>query len=325
MRSIMDKAVVDFHEAISHLADMTSHDEPLLLKQVFVETIQKILGELKIEMVEVLYDHGNYIQRSCCHAGDAFVAERRKAVITACDTQQVQRIEDFQQRVRYAIPIRIDVVSTEVLMVEGGGLVMGDKEITLITEISRIYRNYISMVHRYERDALTRLMNRHSFDQQATQVQARGGEENFIAMLDVDHFKRINDTFGHLFGDDVLILLAKKLKEFFGPERYRYLFRFGGEEFVVLLQGGQEAVTKSVDLFREMVAMTNFPGVGKVTLSAGIAPISSAVPLSASLEHADQALYEAKEGGRNRVIFHALADADTQQGDGSQEEDIVLF
>lgn len=207
-------------------------------------------------------------------------------------------------------------------MVEGGTLVVDEEKVMMISNIAQLYQNYITMLHRYERDSLTGLMNRHSFERQVDVLHQVHAYSYYIAMIDVDHFKKVNDTYGHLFGDDVLILIAKKLKEFFGAANFRHLFRFGGEEFVVLLEGDHVTAFDSMDRYRSLVEETDFPGVGQVTLSVGLASIDPEQPIVRSIDRADQALYEAKGGGRNRVVMYD----DSQEESGTIEEgELTLF
>lgn len=312
----------EFNDTVSHLIDMTEHDEPYRLKRTFVQAVQQVVGEFKLDLFEVVYSDGAYIQRGCLEPDRPFAPERRSAIINACSDHQIHKFEGDLTHSRYAIPIRIDTVTTEVLVIEGGQLVVGDAEIEAISNISRLYQNYTTLLHRYERDSLTGLMNRHSFERQIDLLHKVHAYSYFIVMIDVDHFKKVNDTYGHLFGDDVLILIAKKLKEFFGAAHYRHLFRFGGEEFVVLLEGDQESALESIDHYRAMIEQTDFPGVGQVTLSAGVAPINPEQPIVRPIDHADQALYEAKRTGRNRVVMSHLVEREEEL---IQEGDLTLF
>jgi diguanylate cyclase (GGDEF)-like protein len=309
-------------ETLSRLVEMTEHDEPYRLKKTLIETIQQIIGELKIDMFEVIYSNGGYIQRNCLEPDQSFAPERRAAIIDACKHHGIQQFAGDLSHGRYAIPIRLDTVITEVLVVEGGELMVAEREVEAIANISRLYQNYITMLHRYEHDALTGLMNRHSFERQVNVLHQVQAYSYYLAMVDIDHFKRVNDTYGHLFGDDVLILIAKKLKEFFGAAHYRHLFRFGGEEFVVLLEGDDASSYDSLDQFRMLIEETDFPGVGQVTFSAGIAPINPEVPIVVSIDRADQALYEAKRAGRNRVLMSAPV---LVEDEAIQEGDLTLF
>jgi len=184
-----------------------------------------------------------------------------------------------------------------------------------------LYRNYLSLLEFSERDTLTGLLNRRTFDDQVDKIlrtlahdpepgaQPLGAERredrpdeapHWIAILDVDRFKRINDRFGHLYGDEVLTLLANLMRETF---RHRdKLFRFGGQEFVVVLRPAEaDDVERVLERFRQRVAAHGFPQVGQVTVSIGFAPIDSASTLDNVLEHATKALRHAKGAGRNQI------------------------
>ncbi|MBA3997480.1 MAG: hypothetical protein C0466_09955 [Candidatus Accumulibacter sp.] len=132
---------------------------------------------------------------------------------------------------------------------------------------------------------------------------AHGGEENWLAIIDIDHFKRINDHFGHLYGDEVLILIANLMRRAF--RQHDKLFRFGGEEFVVLLRGvSYENALGTLERFRQKVAEHAFPQVDQITASVGFAVILPQDTPNAVLGHADEALYFAKDNGRNQVFCY---------------------
>lgn len=166
------------------------------------------------------------------------------------------------------------------------------------------------------RDPLTGLHNRRSLDARLAEAQARdrrygrpSGRVHGLLLIDVDHFKRANDTYGHLAGDAVLRQLASLLQ---GTVRVTdVVARFGGEEFAVLLPdlaGPSEAVI-AAEKIRAAVETASFAEVGRLTVSIGI---SLALPDDADarpwIARADAALYEAKRGGRNAVVLKA-ADA----------------
>jgi diguanylate cyclase (GGDEF)-like protein len=122
-----------------------------------------------------------------------------------------------------------------------------------------------------------------------------------VVMMDLDHFKTINDTYGHQAGDRVLIACARYVMQHLRP--YDKVFRYGGEEFVLTLQStNSEVALGVVGNLREGLAKLpvyyNDMLIG-VTASFGVAPLSSDFSVEQSLDHADQALYAAKSSGRN--------------------------
>jgi diguanylate cyclase (GGDEF)-like protein len=138
---------------------------------------------------------------------------------------------------------------------------------------------------------------------QAERRHHNGEEKQWLAVVDVDHFKGVNDRFGHLYGDEVLILIANLLQSSFRAQDR--VFRFGGEEFVVLLRSTNlENARRIIERFRADVESHDFPQVGKVTVSIGFTSVSAADSPVVTLGHADQALYYAKAHGRNRVCHY---------------------
>ncbi|MBS0487460.1 MAG: GGDEF domain-containing protein [Proteobacteria bacterium] len=163
-------------------------------------------------------------------------------------------------------------------------------------------------------DPLTGVSNRgHLMRQLDARIAdcARNGGELAALLIDFDHFKRINDAHGHLYGDRVLVAGVQTLRQWLEPGDL--LGRYGGEEFIAVVSGGGAAnAIRVAERLRERVAeaMTDFlpEANGAVTISIGIALLSSlAKPprLEALIEAADRAVYAAKSAGRNRVVVHA--------------------
>ena len=157
-------------------------------------------------------------------------------------------------------------------------------------------------------DALTGLWNRRQFDVVANQELERArryGEPVSLLILDIDHFKAINDSRGHLVGDAVLIEVAAILRT--DTRASDCVARWGGEEFAVLMPetDGAEA-TRAADKIRAVVEANAFSCAMPVTLSVGIAEFHAEIDsLDDLIRRADDALYRAKTGGRNRVDLAA--------------------
>ena len=219
-------------------------------------------------------------------------------------------------------------------------------KLDVIQGIFHVYQNYQSLLDYSERDALTGLLNRKTFDEQfshstADSLASRGRPattglavdeeascceppvEQWLAVVDVDHFKQVNDRFGHLYGDEVLILIANILRSSF--RSHDRIFRFGGEEFVVLLRATSLATAHKVfNRFRLAVQEYPFPQVGQVTVSLGFVSTSRGAPVEI-LGQADQALYYAKENGRNQVCFYDELIASGQLKTKVANDDVELF
>lgn len=162
-------------------------------------------------------------------------------------------------------------------------------------------------------DPLTGVYNRRTFKELAEPNLSRSRRAHApvsLLMLDLDHFKRINDTYGHLAGDDVLKSFATLVRNCLRKEDL--LARYGGEEFVVLLPGSSQAAAAALaERIREQVAALPMEANGhraRVTVSIGSASEKGdTLPsLEAMLGRADEALYQAKREGRNRVVALAM-------------------
>ncbi|QEG22742.1 GGDEF domain-containing protein [Mariniblastus fucicola] len=158
-------------------------------------------------------------------------------------------------------------------------------------------------------DALCKVANRKAVDETLTFMVSRfrSQKKSFgLMLIDIDHFKRINDTFGHDAGDEVLISVGKALKECVRPEDF--VGRLGGDEFVLMLEGLTEANAELVGKrIRSTIELYNF-SVGSrgqstvVTLSMGLAVIKLSDDAKSLYRRADQALYRSKELGRNQLF-----------------------
>jgi diguanylate cyclase (GGDEF)-like protein len=155
-------------------------------------------------------------------------------------------------------------------------------------------------------DGLTGVANRHAFTMSFTQALAnarRKKESMSVLMIDIDHFKSINDRFGHLTGDQILQDMASLVKQ--RIRGWDILCRWGGEEFLVLLQGADLAgAGKVAEQLRAEVQAAQFGQSGKtmqVTISIGVAQYRDGDSEVELTGRADRALYRAKANGRNRV------------------------
>jgi diguanylate cyclase (GGDEF)-like protein/PAS domain S-box-containing protein len=145
-------------------------------------------------------------------------------------------------------------------------------------------------------DALTGIPNRRAALARANETRRRG-HVTCVALFDIDHFKRVNDTFGHGKGDEVLRAVAATLAQ--QARGSDLVARWGGEEFVALVGADLSGASAFCERSRAAVERLDIPGVGRVTISAGLSLISD--DFDTALERADGALYQAKANGRNRV------------------------
>jgi diguanylate cyclase (GGDEF)-like protein len=184
--------------------------------------------------------------------------------------------------------------------------------------LERTTDNALNLEELNQRDSLTGLYNRKFFDEQISQEITTARRHNWplaLAMLDIDHFKVVNDTKGHTSGDIVLRILAEKLQSMLRTSDT--LCRYGGEEFILILPHISMENSKALlDRLRSAIEMLEIT-VGDnshvtVTISIGIAILQEGLTPGQLVCLADNALYESKHAGRNRVTCH---------GDARQIED----
>ena len=155
-------------------------------------------------------------------------------------------------------------------------------------------------------DPLTGMLNRKAMENRAEEIRQQAevtGASLAVVMIDIDHFKAVNDTVGHATGDavlrDVAYIMRRDLRAF------ELAYRLGGEEFLVMLPGtNQEEAMSIAERLREAIAENSFVGEIQITVSCGVAASreGAGIDFQALLESADRALYEAKRTGRNRSV-----------------------
>lgn len=171
------------------------------------------------------------------------------------------------------------------------------------------YCHQLQMLQGTYRDALTGLYNRRAFNEKIPQLldssndyrrRAKNYSPTVYVMLDIDHFKSINEDKGHLFGDEVLLLLAQQMTESFRDNDL--LFRYGGEEFaMVLMDITPEQARQTLERFREKIAGFDFPNVEGVTVSIGHTRFDKSLSIDELIGQANAALDYCKKTTRNAV------------------------
>jgi len=183
-------------------------------------------------------------------------------------------------------PLLTDLDAVGVLEIESRGDLDAD-QLRTVSSMLRVYRNVQGLLDYSERDMLTGLLNRKTFDDafykacsSTTQGQApaearraaRRRTKAYIGIIDIDHFKQVNDRHGHLIGDEVLLLLSRLMRAAF--RFHDRLYRFGGEEFVVLLRCGSDGhAARAFERLRAATEAYVFPQVGHITVSIGFTDV----------------------------------------------------
>ena len=333
----LDIAENDMDSLLKHMVDMTGHRDHTMLDISVISAVQELAGASRTRVLTIVTARGKQFVRA-------------RAII--CDGEPA-RMEDHPDPNAMGEPMdsypelaacladhapSIEAVGTDGARTLFLPIWIGDKADTcleiihphpynadtfhVIGGIVSVYRNFQNLLDYSERDSLTGLLNRKTFDDQLAKMlqsaameqqapqpgqperrQSSDEQKQWLAVVDVDHFKLVNDKFGHLYGDEVLILIANLMTSSFRSQDR--VFRFGGEEFVVLLRSTTLGnAQKIIDRFRTNVEAHVFPQVGRVTVSVGFVAISPYESPVNILGRADQALYYAKSHGRNQACHY---------------------
>jgi len=253
--------------------------------------------KIQLALEKILTETSDEVQQISCNAQnfDDSISKHADTLLETPDTEATslvlqQVLQDTRDMVRNNLDMQTRMQETN-------------------NEISRVRAELESVKAIAEKDALTGLKNRGFFDKTIDDIVYSDKQKNAsLIIFDIDHFKRINDSFGHLVGDRVIRYVSALLLQIIGKNEH--IARFGGEEFAILLANtNKDELTSLCNKVR--IAMGNSKlqrkdsgeTIGKVTLSAGITCLKSDDSVDSFIERADKALYEAKETGRNKIIY----------------------
>lgn len=218
------------------------------------------------------------------------------------------------------------------------------QDLYVLESLIRIYQNYVSVLVDNQRDTLTGLLNRKIFDDSILKLielrkkekaggdtidnerRNRSGSGRFwLGIFDIDNFKRINDTFGHVYGDEILILIGRLMQDVFRAADLK--FRFGGEEFIAVIKADSAESAYSIfERFRTVVENYRFPQTGTVTVSIGVVEITGEESTPVFVGCADKALYYAKNNGKNMTcLYSELVEKGLIEPAKIQTGDVLIF
>jgi diguanylate cyclase (GGDEF)-like protein len=315
------------NKLLDHVKTITLHRDTALLDRSVITSLMELMKLERVKLVELCRLDGEllFTPAAWSEEGETFGADDLPPDIEAMPIaaypgarDAIAKHDHFEQaepnHYRCWIPVYAGETPVACFELENSRP-LTEHQIDLAAGIIGLYRNYRSLLEDSQQDTLTGLSNRKTFDRSLAHfltsasdaAETPGSErrhgnssDHWLAVIDIDHFKRVNDRFGHLYGDEVLILVANRMRGSF--RQNDKLFRFGGEEFVVLLRNVDACGAKAtLERFRATIANEQFSQVGQVTVSIGFTRVRAADTPSAVLGNADEALYFAKGNGRNQV------------------------
>jgi diguanylate cyclase (GGDEF)-like protein len=307
-------------ESVADLVDVRDRDD---LEVTLASVMFDLVGASTLSLWRVIRRDGGIRFRERVHldaaglklpaprAADRGLNRMRAELRMAYGARRYSRARGGASRSgRHVFPITDGSDVLGLLEIELDPPLSGSQE-QVVLGLLRIYRSHLGVLEYGDRDELTDLSNRRPFDEAFRRVAASrpsadggcasgSGPRAQLAIADIDFFKRINDQFGHPYGDEVLVLLSGLMRSSFRePDR---MFRFGGEEFVLLLADADSGRAElALERFRAAVEAFSFPQVKRVTISIRVTEIHPGDTGSAAYGRADEALYVAKGGGRNQV------------------------
>jgi diguanylate cyclase (GGDEF)-like protein len=321
-----ERALSPLPGTLKKLGVITAIRDTQLVEQSLLRTLAPILGVLETSLYRINGQHQitHILHHSRTGTRDSAGAERISERIEAIrnETNLPEHIALLIDNVRllgqacsrpgpeglvFCYPLRSGEQQCGYLVFERRRQLTAMED-AVVTGVLQVYSNYYALLDSSQRDRLTGLHNRYAmevnldrlWEELSNHLPPRDGY--WLAVLDIDHFKRINDQYGHVIGDEILLLVSRVLGKTL--RRTDMLFRYGGEEFIVIVEARDlELATQFFERLRKAVESYRYPQVGLVTLSGGFSAIATTVLPKSILERADRAMYEAKKAGRNRV-FH---------------------
>lgn len=324
-------------QVIDSLGEITRHRDRILIEKSLLKTLGELAPDQEFRLFKVLdhqdtkislgllaYSINGYVETSGFNVKHHELhTDIKQFVVNAIQRKAIEQVSNASGKIHQIIYPAMDQ-DNEVFAILLH--VCGDKfkveTSRFVYSLLKVYTNYLLLLEDNQRDKLTQLLNRDTMDREITRILLRNNHLDaarqagmqlrrqndlfnyWLGILDIDHFKSVNDRFGHLFGDDVLILIARQMQEDINGEG-DLLYRFGGEEFVIILQAlSYDEARNTMEGLRNHIANHKFPQLNQVTVSIGMVQITNQTGSTEIIDQADQALYYAKEHGRNQVCCY---------------------
>jgi len=330
---------------IDSVVEFTVNSELHSLAQSLIKTITQLTPS---ETVFLFSSHPSYDGHKLITEASNKTPEQQRTlnvefqrIALRCIEQRDSFRLETADNVTEVLPIFENGEVSHVLMIRGHEI--NDENLHLLRGLSKIYENFLHIISEGERDGLTGLLNRKVFhnnintiitlcNDDSLPVQLHDKERRhkntnssyWLAAIDIDHFKRINDNHGHLYGDEVIITITKLMQQSF--RKHDLLFRYGGEEFIAIVgPTSNSQAFQAFNRFRQHVEEHNFNRAGQVTVSMGVVNIKSDDNPTIVMGKADRALYYSKDNGRNKMSIYEELIANKKINKLNIDDDIELF
>lgn len=274
-----------------------------LYKKYICNASQESFEEINRQIIKVIQQATDAINETCHKAGETNDSFRKKTVILK-NIAETDSLKTVLQDI---------ILETESLA--RTSQTMQAKLIDANREMEQLRAELDQVRKMATTDGLTGLLNRRAFDAALAEVveQSESQHSAYLSLLDIDYFKRINDTYGHTIGDNVIKYVASLMKKY--AEDHHIVARYGGEELAIIMPNtAEEAAIAICERIRKAMESSQLQrksdnqGLGSITLSVGIAKLRLGDDLEGFIVRADKALYKAKQTGRNKVIFEGCVE-----------------
>ncbi|WP_100644665.1 GGDEF domain-containing protein [Alteromonas facilis] len=332
-------------DLVGHIAGFTSLRDVDLLEVSLLKSIHTTLRPLNVSLISL--DSNNIILKKV-----SFSADNLSNVVlkTPADEQLLRASEqlDWSNKEYCTVSVGDSCLTlfllsqnrriSQYVCIESKGNIVTQTDSYQIIGMLRVFQNFRALLTESQTDELTGLPNRKAFTNISEKINEsivaspesyegnarRALDDNptyWLALADLDNFKNINDNFGHLMGDEVLVRAAQTIQS--SIRETDLVFRYGGEEFAILINAAsKEDVDAVLERVRANIESIDFHKLGRMTISIGFTEMKEDTFTLHIIEAADRALYHSKEKGKNKVSF-----ASSKQTPKSSdiESDIELF
>lgn len=306
---------------LNQILILTEQTSARALKETFISLMSDYLQSEHVCLYEIHTirdDDGNGVRMNAViavdsldHSREPLYLDNEKALQECYEQKMIVLDKDDTNGLRHIVfPIKEQDIITHLVSMRYRD---SDASRNLYEYFIRIFNNQLYLINSKDQDHLTGFLNRQAYNRMINPLlfQSLRNEiylekrklYTFLALMDIDYFKRINDRFGHIIGDEVLIIFSQIVRGVFRHDDI--LFRYGGEEFVIILKDiNHEYALNVFERCRKKIEEHVFPQIGHISVSIGYTNISGNRDPLVVIDRADQALYYAKDQGRNKTCFY---------------------